>query len=262
MLPGVFQAQKKDGTVYYRSSFTHQNKHISLGSYPTEWEAHTVYAEANNIMNSTCIIDDYQTTFSIKFEKYVSLINFRDNGIYIKTPCYLKKTYFYYYFAPGDYLIFDQNDLFYYSSHKIMRRNGHLFVADYGMQVNILSRYGIKNHAVAGKDYQFKNEDSSDFRYENIEVINPYYGVSRVLKKDTICYKAKIHLRSEYVIGYFSDAVTAAIAYNKAVDILKKNGFFKDFSTNYIENFSPKMYAEVYSDIVLPENITNLKPVN
>ena len=262
MLPGVFQAQKKDGTVYYRSSFTHKNKHISLGSYATEWEAHTVYAEANNIMNSSCSIENYQTSFSIKFEKYVSLINFRDNGIYIKTPCYLKKTYFYYYFAPGDYLIFDQNDLFYYSSHKIMRRNGHLFVADYGMQVNILSRYGIKNHAVAGKDYIFKNEDSSDFRYENIEVINPYYGVSRTFKKESVCYQAKIHLQSEYVIGYYPHATTAAIAYNKAVDTLLKNGFTKNFSTNYIDNFSPKMYAEIYSDILLPKSITNLKPVN
>lgn len=36
-----------------------------------------------------------------------------------------------------------------------MRRGGHLFVADYGMQVNILNRYGIKNYAVKDKDYIF-----------------------------------------------------------------------------------------------------------
>ena len=32
-LPGVYQAKKKNGTIYYRSSLTYRAKHISLGSY-------------------------------------------------------------------------------------------------------------------------------------------------------------------------------------------------------------------------------------
>ena len=40
MYPGVYIAKKKDGTIYYRSSFTYKSKHISLGSFATEKEAH------------------------------------------------------------------------------------------------------------------------------------------------------------------------------------------------------------------------------
>ena len=36
MKKGVYTATKKDGTLYYRSSITFQNKHISLGSFSSE----------------------------------------------------------------------------------------------------------------------------------------------------------------------------------------------------------------------------------
>ena len=36
MLPGVYQAKKKDNTIYFRSSITYSGKHISLGSFDTE----------------------------------------------------------------------------------------------------------------------------------------------------------------------------------------------------------------------------------
>ena len=52
MYSGVYSAKKKDGTIYFRSSFTYKNKHISLGSFATEKEAHKAYLEANDIMNS------------------------------------------------------------------------------------------------------------------------------------------------------------------------------------------------------------------
>lgn len=259
MLPGVFKAKKKDGTEYFRSSFTHKNKHISLGSFPTEWEAHTAYAEAVNIMTSRCTIEDYSPVFSISFEKYVLLVNFRDSGMYFKTPIYLKQKYFHYYFGPKDYLIFDTDDLFYYSSHKIMRRKGHLFVADYGMQVNILSRYGIKNYAVPGKDYLFINGNSSDFRYENITIINRYHGVSLLLEDGKERFKSKIHIHGDFVIGTYDSETEAAIAYNKAVDVLKKQGLKKQFSTNYIEGLSPRKYAELYSEIKIPQKIRDFK---
>ena len=255
MLPGVFKATKKDGTEYFRSSFTYNNKHISLGSFSTEWEAHTAYAEANNIMTSHCTIENYSSVFSISFEKYVLLVNFRDNGMYCKTPIYLKKKHFYYYFAPKDYLIFDIDDLFYYSSHKITRRKGHLFVADYGMQVNILSRYGIKNYAVAGKDYLFINGNPSDFRYENITVINKYTGVSLQTKDFIEQFKSKIHIHGDFTIGVYASEIEAAIAYNKAIDILKKKGITKNFSPNYIEGLSPRKYAEIYSETKVAKKI-------
>ena len=46
MEKGVFQAVKKDGTVYYRASFTFRSKHVSLGSFSDEATAHQAYLEA------------------------------------------------------------------------------------------------------------------------------------------------------------------------------------------------------------------------
>ena len=56
MYPGVFSASKKDGTIYFRSSFTYKNKHISLGSFSTEKDAHKAYLEATEIMTSKKVI--------------------------------------------------------------------------------------------------------------------------------------------------------------------------------------------------------------
>ena len=89
-------------------------------------------------------------------------------------PIYLKNKYFLYYLSPSLCLKFDIDDLFYYSSKKIMCRGGRLFVNDYGMQCSILNRYGIKNYAVCGKDYHFINGDATDFRYENIEILTTH----------------------------------------------------------------------------------------
>ena len=73
MLPGVYIAKKKDGTIYYRSSFTYQNKHISLGSYPTEEKAHLAYCTAISITNDNSSIEDsYYLTYILPFEKIVS----------------------------------------------------------------------------------------------------------------------------------------------------------------------------------------------
>ena len=40
---GVFRAEKKDGTVYYRASLTKNGKHISLGSFSDALQAHRAY---------------------------------------------------------------------------------------------------------------------------------------------------------------------------------------------------------------------------
>ena len=52
------------------------------------------------------------------------------------------KEFFSYYIDPELELKFDMDDLFYYSSHAIMKRGNHFFVADYGLQENVASRYG------------------------------------------------------------------------------------------------------------------------
>ena len=184
MKPGVFLAKKKDGSIYFRSSLTYKNKHISLGSFETEDQAHQTYNEANMLLNSALSLEDVShATSHLPFDKAVTLINFRDNGLYIGTPIYLRKNYFSYYLSENEELKFDIDDLFYYSSHRILRRQGHLYVNDYGMQVTLLSRYGIRNHAVCERDYYFANGDSMDLRYSNIILVNRYYGVFQYTQK-------------------------------------------------------------------------------
>lgn len=256
-LPGVYPAKKKDGTTYYRASLTYRSKHISLGSYNTMDSAGKAYNEGCNLLHSkNYIIEDYaHMNHSLVFEKWVSLINLRDNNIYFSNPIYIRKNYFEYYLSPDFVFKFDLDDLFYYSSHKIMQRNGHFFVADYGMQYNIMNRYGIKNYAVEGKDYIFVNGDSTDMRYINIQVLNTYHGVTRIVKKGKTYFKARIHVRSYYVIGTYKTVTEAAIAYNKAIDILKRNGVNKNYIPNYIENLSAKLYADIYADLEISDSI-------
>lgn len=262
-MPGVFPAQKKDGTVYYRSSITHKRKHISLGSYDTPYKAYGAYLEAAGLLkDDSLLLHDYSMHRVLSFEKWVTLINFRDNNIYFSTPIYLHKKYFDYYLSPTQILKFDIDDLFYYSSRKIMQRGRHFFVADYGMQVNIVSRYGIKNYAVPGRDYRFVNGDFLDFRYENIEIYNIYHGVTRKETKKGIKYASKIHINGNYTIGNYDTDTEAAIAYNKAIDILKKAGITKNFVPNYLEGLSPKAYADIYSTLPISPKIINYKPAD
>lgn len=277
-LTGVFEAKKKNGQTYYRSSITYKGRHISLGSFENSEAAHSAYLEADRILYNSDIyrIDLLETYFSpmdrttgkgkksfakidfLSFEKAVILLNFRDNDIYFHSPIYLYKNYFHYYLEPGYHLIFDKEDLFYYSSHKIMRRGNHLFVADYGMQVTIASRYGIRNFAVKDRDYRFINQDDTDFRYANIEIINPYHGVLREGTFGNYTYRVLIHINGNYIVGIYDNIETAAIAYNKAADLCHQYGINKNFPVNYIETMSPKIYAEIYSSVTVSESFLNM----
>lgn len=259
-LPGVYSAVKKDGTVYYRASVTYQNKHISLGSFPTEEEAHHAYTASLALIGSEELLlpEDY-TAQPLCFAKWVVLTNYKNNGIYIKTPIYLRTNYFHYYLSPTDVLVFDVDDLFYYSNHSIMRRGSHLFVADYGMQVNIASRYGIKNFAVKGRDYRYVNGDDHDMRYGNIEIINPYYGVIR--EKDGIhpVFLTKIHVRGDLIVGRYPTAAEAAVAYNKAADCLSSKGFIREYTHNYLTDLSSSEYAMLYEKVSISPAITQFQ---
>lgn len=255
-LAGAFKAQQKNGKYYYRSSVTYRNKHISLGSYDTEERANAAYNVAKDIIsNKDITIDAYRTDTALDFDKFVTLINFRDNNVYIKNPIYLEKSYFQYYLTPSMIFKFDIDDLFYFASHKISRRNGHLWVADYGMQVNLYSRYGIKPHAVLGRDYRFINGDRYDFRYDNIEIINRYTGVYAVKRSVYTKYSARILVNGLYTIGTYDTEIEAAIAYNKAADIIKKARPNKNFRQNYIESLSAKEYALMYIKVPISDRI-------
>lgn len=252
MATGVYEATKKDGTTYFRANIHFHSKHIALGSFPTFQEANNVFEQARTLLADTtaALPDAFFQYDRIPFEKTVILLNFRNNGMYLGTPIYLQPgRYFTYYLTPDIELKFDNDDLFYYSSHKILKRGGHLYVNDYGMQVSLLSRYGIKNYAVAGIDYEFVNGDPFDFRYENIRNINPYYGVSRHDDNGRITYQTRIHINGNYQIGIYEKETDAAIAYNKAVDLAKNAGIDRNYPTNYITGLSASEYADIYTRI-------------
>ena len=259
---GVFSAVKKSGEVYFRASLTYRRKHISLGSFDTPEAAHLAYLEGLRLLTDTSLsLSGYRKTSPLSFEKWVCLLNFRDNNIYFGNPIYIGQKLFYYYLSPTHVLKFDMDDLFFYSSHKIMCRGNHYFVADYGMQLNIASRYGIKNYAVPGVDFKFINGDSTDFRRENLEIHNVYHGVRCTQQKNgRYVYTARIHINGNYVIGKYASEVEAAIAYNKAIDILKRNGVQKNFTPNYVDAITPRQYAEVYSALEISPKIISYKP--
>jgi len=255
---GVYLARKKNNDIYYRASFTYRNKHISLGSFDDEAKANKAYLYACELSKSQSSIEDYDSSRELGFDKYIVIINFRDNNIYIPNPIYLRRKYFSYFLSIHEEMKFSMDDLFYYISHKILRRGGHLYVNDYGMQFSLHQRYGIKNYGIAGKDYCFVNGDELDYRYENIAILNSYHGVSQCIHNKKHCYKAKIHVNGDYIVGYYDDALKAAIAYNKAVDLLKKNGIDKNYSQNYIDSLSGKIYADIYSEVEISQRLIDI----
>lgn len=255
MKKGVYPAKKKDGTPYYRANITHAGKHVSLGSFATEDLAAQAYIAAGRIYNdpSITLLTLPQEHEPLSFDKAVTILNHRDHKIYIKTPIYLRSGYFSYFLKGVGELKFDNDDLFYYSDHRILVHDGHIYVNDFGMQYGILARYGIKNFAVAGKDYTFANGDPLDFRYQNIIVINRYHGVTKKIIAGQERYEAKLHINGEYLIGRFSTDAEAAVAYNKAADAATDAGVQKNFIQNYVVEYTPREYADVYSAIRLPE---------
>lgn len=257
---GVYKTTKKDGTVYYRSSFTYKGKHISLGSYSTCQEAHLAYLDAKKLVDDISVtLTDYSSFTNLSHDKFVCLLNFRDNGLYIPTPIYIRKQYFEYYLTQKTILKFDRDDLFFYASHKIQQRGGYLFVSDYGSQYKILSRLGIKPFAVYGRDYIMVNGDPHDFRYSNIKIINGYTGVRVETDNGISYYSVYIHIKGDYLVGRYTSEIKAAVAYNKAVDILIAKGLAKAYIKNYITCLKPDAYKDIYDSIEISSRIMNFE---
>ena len=224
----MYILQQKKTKPYTIAPILRTKAVISARKLPSEVQAHQAYTAACELLSGTETIDEaFYRTNQLAFEKIVSLINFRDNHMYIPTPIYLRKNYFSYYLSIHRELKFDIDDLFYYSSHRILTRQGHLYVNHYGMQLTLLGRYGIKTHAVNGRDFCFVNGDENDFRYSNLKIINPYFGVERIDKNGTEHYKVRIHIHGNITVGNYTNAIDAAIAYNKAVDLAHQAGISK-----------------------------------
>lgn len=258
---GVYQTTKKDGSTYYRVSITYRMKHISLGSYDREEIAALVYDEARAILDiGSYQPENYNFKLHIPFSKYISLLNFRDNGIYFPTPIYLRKQYFDYYLDEATILKFDRDDLFFYASHTICKKGGYLYYNDYGSQYKLLSRYGVKAFAVYGRDYEMVNGDVHDYRYSNIRILNYYTGVVSTDDGANTCHTVSIHINGNYIVGRYSSLIDAAIAYNKAVDTLHTNGFTKNYIKNYISELKKEEYLSRYSSIKISNSIIAARP--
>jgi hypothetical protein len=78
-------------------------------------------------------------------------------------------------------------------------------------------------------------------------------------EKGFIRYKTVIHVKSNYVVGKYNSESEAAIAYNKAADILIKNGIKKNFQLNYVEDLSPSQYADIYLKLKISPKIYELR---
>ena len=228
-LIGVFKARKKDGSVYYRASITYKEKHISLGSFSNEGAAGAAYNFAKDYLASekAYLPEEYEAVLTseggrLSFDKWVMLLNLKKTGLYCKNPIYLYGKYFVYYLDRDTELKFDADELFFFRNHKLQKRGGHIFYSDYGMQCGLLSRFGVKNFAVCGRDYIFKNGDDLDFRFGNLEILNKYYGVSVKNVSGRNKFFVKIHLRSDLKVGCYDDETVAAIAYNKAADSIEE----------------------------------------
>ncbi len=256
---GVYKANKKDGSTYYRASLTYKGKHISLGSYSSVDEAHQAYLDGKALTEDNSIsLTDFQLCKCLSHDKFISIINYRDNGIYIATPIYIRKQYFEYYLDKNTVLKFDRDDLFFYASHKIQKRGGYLFVSDYGSQYNILSRLGIKPFAVYGRDFIMSNGDKNDYRYSNIKVINNYTGVRLETKNGIDSYAVYIHINGDYLVGKYDSEIKAAIAYNKAADTLNSLGLEKAFIRNYITSMKADEYKKLYNSVKISKKLYHI----
>ncbi len=251
---GVYQARKKNGDLYFRVSITFKGRHISLGSSEDLEKAAMIYEEARILKDNDDGPEDFSSYDYLSFDKFMIIINFRDNGVCFHNPIYLHQRYFSYFLDRDTELKFDTDDLFFYSQHRIQRRGGHLFVENYGTQMSVITRYGIHPFSVKDKDYRFKNGDETDFRYENIEIINRYLGVELIENTFPKKYRAFIHINGYYNLGIFSSEAHAAIAFNKARSMLRDKGRSKETPTNYIADMTEKEYLEVYDSTELPES--------
>ena len=257
-MTGISKSVKKDGTIYYRASLTYKGKHISLGSSTSAETAHQMYKDGTDILEKNLHIADYSSKSALPFDKWISLINMRDNKVYLKNPIYMHASFFSYYLSPSVELKFDIDDLFFYSEHRIQERGGHLFCENYGTQVSLRSRYGIHPFSVKGRDYRFLNGDDTDFRYENIEVINHYMGVEKIRVRYQTRWQASINVRGVMRLGVYETEEEAAIAFNKALDMLESIGQKKTgLMPNYIDNMPGSKYADIYTELELSERFTS-----
>lgn len=234
----------------YKVYFLYQSKKVYLGVYDSQEAAENTLSEATEIMEKSIPMSHY-TCHYINFKKFISLCNLRDHNVYIKNPIDLHDTYFNYYLSKDIVFTFDIKDLLFFSAYKISKRGNYIYTQDSITQQSILSRFGIHPHSVYGVDYKLKNGNMYDFRRENLEIINPYKGVFHKSINNQSVYIAKIFINHDIIIGHYTSQLEAAIAYNKAIDVLFENGSQRDYIQNDIPYLTLTEYNQIYNQLTL-----------
>ncbi len=252
----IYTLNKKNGTEY-RLYYKYKNKRIYLGSYKTYEFADRAFLEAQQLIMTKVSVDSFSDlNLSLPFHKAVSLINFRDNGVYFKNPIYICGDYFKYYYSKEIVFLFDNKDLFFFSTNKIAVRGNYIYTQDGITQKNILHRFDIPSYSVCGKDYRFKNDNPYDFRKDNLEIINRYIGVTYAIKNGQPVYVAKIFVNRPVVVGHYHSEVEAAVAYNKAADLLSAKSK-TEYERNEIPYLTKAEYNALYESITVSSYLTS-----
>lgn len=249
---GSYTAKRKDGSTYFRSSITYKNRHISLGSFDTDKEAGAAYLLAEKILTGQEVYlpEDYEKTGrKVSFDKWIMLINLKKTGIYCKNPIYMYGKFFVYFLNRETGLKFDVDDLFFFRTHRIQQRGGHLFYSDFGMQCSLLNRYGVRSFAVKDRDYYFKNGDENDYSYGNIVIVNKYNGVQSETFRGKKVFTVRLHMKGNVTVGRYDSETEAAIAYNKAADSIEEHIRAKEN-----ENITDSIHKSPYIQDVVFDN--------
>lgn len=261
-IKNVYKIVDSKNKVYYKALISLKGKRINLGRYKTEnmgalacKEAYRLYSAYDiTLYNILSMYEDNKGVI-IPFYTMISIINYRDNKIFLRNPIYIRYNYISYFIDPIRELKFDIDELFFYSSHRILSRGNLFYVNNFGSQERLLNRYGIHSFSVRDRDYFFINGDYYDYRSTNIEVVNRYFGVFKKNYTDNrYYYEVRIHINGDFIIGRFKDEIMAAISYNKACDYANQMGLLKDFNQNYIDELSITSYKKIYDNIKLPKN--------
>ena len=71
--------------------------------------------------------------------------------------------------------------------------------------------------------------------------------MKKIEKKGHTLFQAYIHINGNFILGNYSSETEAAIAYNKAVEMLKSKSNVS-YDVNYIDELNPIQYASTYNN--------------
>lgn len=257
-MPYIYPAKKDHYRVYY----LYKSRKIYIGLYNNYDQATLAYDFTHHLFNSSFSIEDFTEDCLIPFEKFITCINYRDTGIYIKTPIYIHKDHFKYYFAYNFYLLFDLKDLLYFSTNKIHKRGEYLYTYIGDHQESILKRFGFSKKMTYLTDYCFVNDNRYDFRRHNIKVINHYTGVFSEVKFNKPTFVTRIFTDKYIVVGHYETEVQAAIAYNRAVDLLKDSPFASKYQKNTFPFLTRHEYEQIYTNLLISKRLIHMSTQN